>query len=173
VFVCVCDSSYAPIHPRLFLAGGPLEQMSALSAQHSRLLAGATALHNGNSLMQRFVPAAVERRMLAAAAISIMRDDGCLQAEGLGDLTTREVQRALVRRGFNPWPTGPPPPTPAAAAAAGTVHDAATATATADALAAAIADEGRVALTSWLQIYDSVTPVAIQGGQVRACSLGA
>jgi len=150
--------------------------MSALSAQHSRLLAGATALHNGNSLMQRFVPAAVERRMLAAAAISIMRDDGCLQAEGLGDLTTRELQRALVRRGFNPWPTGPPPPTPAAAAAAaaaGTVHDAATATAAANALAAAIADEGRVALTSWLQIYDSVTPVAIQGGKVRACSLGA
>ena len=160
------SSSYAPIHPSLFLAGGPLEQMSALSAKHSKLLSGATALHKGNVLMQRLVPAPLERRMLANLAAAIMRDDGCLRAEGLGDLTTRETQHALVRRGFNPWPAQAATQDIKNVNDVDDVRDAATAAAAADALAAAVAADGHVALSSWLMIYDSLTPIAIQGGQV-------
>ena len=46
----------APIHPRLFLAGGPLESMSSLSSKHVKLLAGATSLHHGNIMNQVHPP---------------------------------------------------------------------------------------------------------------------
>ena len=106
-------------------------------------------------------------------AASIMKDDGFLRSEGLdnGDLTVPEMQLALIRRGFNPmvFPKAHVISSQQSKVGSGdkdsmggATSSSSSTSSSAASSAAAVITQGKIALTSWSQIYDTVTPVAIQ-----------
>ena len=121
----------------------------------------------------------LDKRMLESMATAIMKDDGFLRSEGLDkcDLTQREMQLALIRRGFNPLVVPKSQVFSDAVTSGGgggshsssestKVHSGDTvgmeSTTTSSSTSTALINQGKIALTSWSQIYDTVTPVAIQ-----------
>ena len=82
-----------------FLLNGKYSSLDNLSSEHIRLLAGANAIH-GNILTRRLAPTFITKRMMKNVAMSIMKDDIRLRAEGLDSLTDEELHEALQKRGF-------------------------------------------------------------------------
>ena len=135
---------------------------------------------NDHDHAQRLFPSMLDKRMLESMATSIMKDDGFLRSEGLDacDLSVREMQLALIRRGFNPMVTsksqgdttqtvgsssssssGSSPSTKVQSGDQGS-HDKTTTSSSSS--SSVVITQGKIALTSWSQIYDSVTPISIQ-----------
>ena len=152
------------------------------------------SITNDHDHAQRLFPSMLDKRMLESMATSIMKDDGFLRSEGLDvcDLSVREMQLALIRRGFNPMVTlksqgdttqtvgsssssgggssssgssssgsgsGSSPSTKVQPGDQGS-HDKTTTSSSSS--SSVVITQGKIALTSWSQIYDSVTPISIQ-----------